>query len=762
MFSLVRLALLLLPAIPPAASETGSEPTTVVSGTVSAPDGSLLASAAVAFVNLGTGQRIAVVTGADGLYVAELQPGRFQAEVRLDGFRPAVAELTIGGESRVRRDFVLPLATYEERLEVVAAAPRSTVTTAELGEATARDVGEAIARMAGLSLVRKGGIANDIVVRGHQGENLTVMIDGARLHGACPSNMDPIAFHADLAEVERVDVGRGPFDMRSQGSLGGVVNIVTARPQRGFHALLNLTAGSAAYLNPSGTMSYGGGSASVLGGFSFRTSAPYTDGAGRRFTTYTNFKAGMDESSAFDVRTAWVRSYGQAAPGRSLRVAYTQQQADHVLYPYLSMDGVADASKRLNGAFEIASPLLAVESLSLQAYYSRVRHDMTDEFRRSSAGTPLGYSMGTDASTDTFGAKLVAAGRGWQAGLESYRRDWSTVTRMSSRRYRPQYALPNVRMVSAGGFAEASRTAGRAKLEVGGRLDWTGGQADAAVANLTLYQAYAGTTSTERADLYPSAKARLAVALTDALTIEGGIAHAARTPDPQERYYALARMGSDWVGDPQLDPSRNTELAGTVRYNFRRIRIDATAYADFVRDYVSIASVKLSAPFPGVMNRQARSFANTDARLRGGEATVDYAAGSALFASASLSYTRGTKTPVLSRGITSRQLAEMPPLFGRLSLRYDRNSWFGEATGGFASAQNHVDVDLNETPTPGYVVAGLRAGVRFAHLRVSAAVDNLLNAEYATHLSYQRDPYRTGVVVREPGRTVSIRTTAIW
>ena len=55
--------------------------------------------------------------------------------------------------------------------------------------------------------------------------------------------MDPPSFHVDFAQVDRVEVAKGPFDVKNQGSLGGVVNIVTRRPEPGLHATANAAAG---------------------------------------------------------------------------------------------------------------------------------------------------------------------------------------------------------------------------------------------------------------------------------------------------------------------------------------------------------------------------------------------------------------------------------------------------------------------------------------------------------------------------------------
>ena len=49
----------------------------------------------------------------------------------------------------------------------------------------------------------------------------------------------------------------------------------------------------------------------------------------------------------------------------------------------------------------------------------------------------------------------------------------------------------------------------------------------------------------------------------------------------------------------------------------------------------------------------------------------------------------------------------------------------------------------------------LRAGWRRGEWAVSVALSNLFDREYVEHLSYQRDPFRSGVRVPEPGRAWS-------
>ena len=139
----------------------------------------------------------------------------------------------------------LELLTVRELVRVVGTAPPDSVEPFEIRESRARDVGEALARVSGITSLRKGAIANDVVLRGFQGKDVTLLIDGQRIDGACPGHMDPPTFHVDLAEVSRVEVSKGPFDVKNQGGLAGALNVVTQRPQRGWHGSGNLTAATA-------------------------------------------------------------------------------------------------------------------------------------------------------------------------------------------------------------------------------------------------------------------------------------------------------------------------------------------------------------------------------------------------------------------------------------------------------------------------------------------------------------------------------------
>ena len=725
-----------------------------LSGKVRARDGARLPFSTLVVSDSRTGAQWRVVSGELGTFlVSGLPPGSYQVRVEAPGFKPLVVSDVVVGEDEaaVSLDPVLDIEAVQEVLTVMGTAPRDSLETTAIREMGARDVGEALTATAGVWQLRKGGIANDIVLRGLQSRDLNVLIDGQRAYGACPNHMDPPAFHVDFAEVERIEVGKGPFDVRHQGSLGGVVNVVTRRPETGWHANATLGLGSTGYVNPSAVVSHGGSTWSALGGGSFRRADPYRDGDGRMVTELANYETPERESDAFRVASGWARGVLASGGSSTLQVAYTRQQADHVLYPYLQMDGIYDLTDRVSLRYERASAG-RLEAVQAQAYFTHVDHWMTDEFRLTSANMPRAYSMGTDAATRTSGGRIEASFSGVTTGVEVVRRNWDTKTQLAMRQYVAQASIPDVTIDTIGAFADWRHAFGaRLTLEAGARIDHASSEADASIANTGLYYAYHRTRTTSRADVLPAARARLAWQAGD-LQLGVGVGHTVRVAEANERFFALQRMGTDWVGDPDLDPARNTGVEVSANWTRAGAMISAQGFVSDVDGYIAVYDQNRIEMVAGVMNARARSYANVDARMTGGEVSASAPLGSRVFLSGDVSYVGGTQSADPSRGIRESALAEMPALRGRARLRFDDGRLFAVAEEVVTGDQRRVDTDLGELPTPGAAVTNVSGGIRWRAVSLTVGVTNLLDRLFYDALSYQRDPFRTGVRLPEPGR----------
>ncbi|MDW8237100.1 MAG: TonB-dependent receptor plug domain-containing protein, partial [Aquificaceae bacterium] len=146
------------------------------------------------------------------------------------------------------------------------------------------DAGQTLEQKAGFRKVRRGAIASDIALRGFQRQNVNVFYDEVEIHGACPNRMDPPAFKVDMSQVESIEVIKGPFDVRFQGSLGGVINFKTKTPKEGLSADINLSAGSFDFRSASARASFKSEGFFMQLSASHKRSEPYKDGSGVKFT----------------------------------------------------------------------------------------------------------------------------------------------------------------------------------------------------------------------------------------------------------------------------------------------------------------------------------------------------------------------------------------------------------------------------------------------------------------------------------------------
>lgn len=735
-------------------------PAATLWGAVLTPDGSRLPGARVVLTS-PDGAPVVVIAGPLGIYrAAGLAPGVWGLTATSSGFAPLERPIHLAPGASQREDLRLALARVREDVIVEATADGESLEAPAIRESGARDLGEALAAIPGLWPLRKGGLGNDVVLRGLQSRDLNVVVDGDRVYGACPNHMDPPPFHVDFAEVERVDVGKGPFDVRYQGSLGGLVDIVTRDPEPGFHATPTLSVGSFAYLSPGATVSRGGERLSALAGLSWREGQADRDGEGQRFTQRANYRAEALDDRAFGAGTAWGRlRYGHSVD-TSLEASYARQKATRVFYPYLLMDGVFDLTDRASLAFESRRQRRTVSLVTARAYLTRVDHWMTDEWRTSSATAPRGHSMGTQARALTWGLRVGGRVGRTTAGVEYYRRHWDATTELAGLGYRPQASIPGVDVDVLGAYADYSRIIGdRMLVEAGARFDAAWSQADERLAQTDLSYAHLGTRATFRRDLLPSGSWRLSWRPGTGLQFALALGHTARIPEANERFFALRRAGSDWVGDPGLEPSRNSGADASFAWRRSRFSLRGSVFANRITDFITVRDAERRHEVPGVTNLRARTWANVDAELVGSELSAAVALSRRLFISGELSWVRGSQDPRPELGITDTALPEMPPLRARTGLRFDDGRFFAAVDLLAAGRQERVANDLGEEASAGYTVLNGALGLRHRRLVITTGVQNLLDRAYTPHLSYQRDPFRTGVRVYDPGRTFYLNAT---
>jgi len=639
-------------------------------------------------------------------------------------------EITVRGQSE---------STIEESLSI-----------REVRESSARDMGEALQQVEGISIIRKGAIANDVVLRGFQKDNINVFVDGVRLHGACPSRMDSPSFHYDFAEIEQVKVIKGPYDLTNPGGMGGTIDAQTKKPGKGFGADASMSAGTWNSVNGSGTASYGTDIYDGLLGYAYKYSDVPLSGNGKRLTEVysavspNRYKTDAVDSKAYEINTAWGKLGINPTNNSRSEISYSYQDADHVLYPYLKMDADYDRTQRLNWTYRIQkiSPLL--QDLKLQAYWDSVDHLMDDRYRASSNSPAVKtyYGMQTDAKTQVYGTKLaatMAVGPGTlKSGVDFYNRKWDAINRRAGYLSYTSWAMiPDVSINNLGMFGEY-------ELPLGTQLVLKGGLRG----DLTWVEAqktnFMTITDSSRDFANISANLQLTYTPVKGLDIFTGIARGTRTPDQQELYIDVPVAATPpgqiyWHGNKDLNATVNHQADLGAKYSTERFHVNASVFYSDLHDFINLYQLPL---------RTEKSYRNVHATMWGAEFGSQISLDNDLFLRGALSYVEGqNKTD-------DQPLSEIPPLRGSVSIRYDNGIFFLEVQENLARNQDRVDTNLKEIPTGGWATTDIKSGVNYQNFSVIIGISNLFDRYYFNHLSYARDPFTSGVKVPETGRNV--------
>jgi len=732
-----------------------------VRGVVTDPSGAVIPGAIVEVQS--SGRVIASAkTDEKGAYALPIQHRQalgsaLQISITAPGFAATNSPLDFSRSPVVNWSVRLEIAAASEQIHVEAKSVpfQDQLDMSEVRESSAKDVGEALTAVDGIFKIRQGGIANDVVVRGFQQENVNFLIDGARIYGACPGHMDPPAQHVDFAEVERVDIVKGAFDMDSAGSLGAELSVVTKTPPLGLHFTPSLSFGSFNFFNPSATVSLGNSKFRVLAGYSYRVSDPYKDGSGKSFLAYANYSSAALNQHAFDINTGWFEAEWTPSGDQTVSVSYMRQQSGLVLSPYETMDSDYDNADRATLKYEVGNLSGVVRAIRVEGYFTQVIHFMSDRYRTSAEmamGSP--WMMAAEPRSRTAGGQAeLDVGKEVTFGFEGYHRNWNMLDFMNmSGMMSMNPALPNVDTDLAGAFADYYHSfSERFRLSGGLRFDHAAMSTGVVGLDPDLYFAYQNTRSTSNSNNCGSGNLRLSYTLPRQIELFAGAGVTGRVPDAEERYLLETSMSGPDIGNPNLPVVRNTEATAGAFYRRGSSYFKPNLFFSTLDNYILVNDQPLLNPMMGTSS-SAHSFSNVDAHIYGGEVSYGFSLPAGFSLRGGSSYSRGTNAPKPEAGIFDTNLPEMPPFRTWAALRYTHHWSFAEVGGTGVGRQGLVDTDLHETPTAGYGLLNVKLGLLCRKWSASIMVDNLLNRFYYENLSYYRDPFASGVKIPEPGR----------
>lgn len=638
-------------------------------------------------------------------------------------------------------------------------------------EVKSADLADALTKkIPSISIVRRSGIANDIILRGQKKDNINILLDNAKVYGACPNRMDPPTSHILTNTIDSIEVIEGPYDVENFGTLSGAVKVTTLKPSAGLNGEVSLNAGSFDYLKAAGTVSGGNDKVRFLLSASNESSSQYEDGDGNTFAEQidklgvpgANYKDEYRDIDAYEKSAVLGKLYIDLSENQALRLSYTANRSDDVLYPSTPMDALYDDSNIFNLEYSVRNLGEYSKSLDVQYYHSDVEHPMSTFYRNSSGPNSANEKI-SFLTTDMQGVKIkdsfdLSKTAELTIGVDASQRNWDG-TYEGKGTNAPITGLKSISDVdteNAALFAEVEKKYSELSLKAGVRYD------DTSITPSTASGLQSNDYSGLSGNLFASYQAN------ENTRYFGGVGRATRVPDARELYFKGAMISpvnpmmamNPLIGTPDLDETKNTEIDIGMENTYESFNIKTKLFYSWLTDYIVYNADKGS--MPGLVKN---AFENIDATIYGVEISGSYFTSDEVYFDFGLAYQRGQKDEALA-GQTDTDLAEIPPLKANVALNYDysnRNTASIELVA--ADAWNNFDSDNGEQAISGYGVVNVKVKHDVTKsFEVTAGVDNLLDKTFAVSNTYKdltllTDGTGDVMLINEPGRYLYVNGT---
>ncbi len=622
-------------------------------------------------------------------------------------------------------------------------------------ELKSADVAEALAsQVPEVSLVRRSGIANDIILRGQKKDNINILIDGAKIYGACPNRMDPPTSHILANNVDGIDITEGPYDVENFGTLSGAVMITTKKPEKELVGEVGVNFGSWNYQKAYASMSAGTDAMRILISASRESSDQYEDGDGNTFyeqitnldpATTSQYKPEYKDQQAYVKQTAMAKLFVDTAENQELRLSYTANRSDDVLYPSSGMDALYDNSDLINLEYSFTDLGAYSKSLDFQYYDSKVDHPMSNYYRLSS-GTGSANEMISALTTAMQGFKVknrmeLDADTSLSFGLDASKRNWDgsyTVKGgMMAMAMDGQISIDDVDTQNQALFIELEKRIDAWNVKTGLRAD-----------NTTIKP---GPAHTQPDNDYSGVGGFIFTSYDSSAATRyfAGVGVSSRVPDARELYfYGPSMMGPVAVGTPDLKQTTNTEIDLGVEQKYQTTNLKFKLFHSTLKDYIYYNA-----------SSATNNFENIDATIYGASLSGAWFVNDQISLDYGIAWQRGEKSEALA-GQTDKDLAEISPTKLNLALNYDYSSDGSVRLEYVATDKwSNYDADNGEQAIDAYQVLNLKAQQMVnKNIELTLGVDNLTDETYATTNTYKDLKLLAAsgnvMLLNEPGRYV--------
>ena len=679
------------------------------------------------------GHQVGTACDAMGHFSLHISPGDYTLQVSAIGYQTQRIDVSLPVEhqQQLRINLQPEIVLFDEvvvnargpQVDDLAASPHRMNATEDL-----------LDRVPGADFIQRANFAWEPVVRGMSGGQLGLVIDGMKIVGACVDKMDPTSAYVEVENLEKLELSKGGFDLTQASQIGGTVNFVTQKPRfdKPFYADAEVGYESAAALRR-GRISGGfsRGKTSVRGSYSYKIADDFASGGQQDV-----FNSGYQKNN-FKIDIS--RLVGES---HEFTASLLADNAWDVGYPVLLMDATLAQAKIYSLTHSWKPVNSRVSSLETRVYHNTVDHWM-DDFERDVMERRVmrGMNMPMYGYTRTSGAistlDIGLDSRTLRITLDAYQTEsFGDMWMFSLFENIPDMYLLNLGdvLVQHGAVSLDYSTPLTDKLgaRVNARFDYSPRDVrmDEAVDIL------AGRWDTdELAKTYVlgNASATFEYKVNSQTRLRLAAAYVGRLPTHVENYghYVYNYVdGYFYSGNPNLKPERSSQVDLGVEHWSDRFGIRANVFANYIQNF--IVGLNDEGLVGGSSTLRFRVFDNSDAAMMmGAEMSGVFQVTKDIEIAGTMAYTRGQNVEY------DEPMHLIPPFSGLLSVRYNKEKWWGEVETRMALPQNRVArVVAEEDGTDGYFIVNLRSSLTLANeYELKTGVDNLFDTYYHEHLS---------------------------
>lgn len=679
---------------------------TTVSGAITqAEGGQPLAGALVVIDEL----RLEVRAGEDGRYRFDnVPPGQYHIGVRAEGYSTRRNEFTVG-KTPVTLNIAVEFDLYFAEVLSVSPTvrpqfesyqPTTVLDGQELTKSLESTIGATLSEAPGVAMRQFGASTARPVIRGLDGDRISVLEDGQRM-GDLSSQSGDHAVPTNPAAARKIEVVRGPATLLyGANAIGGLVNVITD------------SIPSERTDRPSGNFTFNFGSNSGL-----------TGGAGDihlgngRYALHVGAagnRAGDYDTPLGEVPNSQSRmGMGQIGVSRTGEKQYIGASYGYDNLKY-GIPLVEDGTIQLTPKRHSISARAGGQNLGgwLQSYRT------TLGVRRYEHSELEGEAVGTTFKNNTVEGEALLSHKRVGALVGSFGgwlldRDFIAEGE--------EALAPPVHHRALAAFVYEELESPHVTFQFGGRYDHA------------QFKPEQGRR--ERKFNEWSASMGLLVkpqAAKDNVVIAVNLARASRYPSLEELYYFGPHPGNlvFEIGNEDLQAEQAVGIDLSVRARGNRFESEVTVFHNDITNYIFRQPTGLVEDgFPVVRNIEA------DSAMTGIEAHGDLKLTSELTVEVTYDWVRGELQTL------NQPLPRIPPYRVLTGLTYQKGAFQFGGSAQFVAEQTRVFGE--EQPTDGYTTAKFFASYSFERggllNTITARLDNATNTEYRNHLNYLKE-----------------------